>query len=396
MKKIKTLIFHPALAPYRVDLFNALSDHVDLKIIFLRENLLNQSFDQESLRRQLKCKYSFLKNGFDFRERSIRFGIKKIIREYSPDVVVSMEYSLITLWIIFLRYLNFGNKKFGLTVWTADNITICNHTNFLRKIARSIVLKYLDSLIVYSEPVKNCYIDLGLESNQIFICRNIQHESSIERKKIGCLKQINLKKNIYNKLINKKVILFVGRLVPIKGVDRLVQAFAQIVKKNPEAILVIVGDGSEKRKLINLTKKLNIEEIVLFLGRLEGTDLFSIYLLSDLFVLPSLYEAYGAVVNEALLFGVPVLCSTYAGASELIRKGINGDIFNPLDISKLQALINVWMTKVNLESKDKTILTRTNLMPEKFDNSVDEFVKAIKKARGAFPVCPTCYRNNIL
>ena len=66
---LRVLIFHPGLAPYRVDLFNALSLQCQLKLIFLRENLLNQQFDQAALGNQLVADYGYLTKGFTIRAR---------------------------------------------------------------------------------------------------------------------------------------------------------------------------------------------------------------------------------------------------------------------------------------------------------------------------------------
>ncbi len=76
--------------------------------------------------------------------------------------------------------------------------------------------------------------------------------------------------------------------------------------------------------------KKKLEGKVIFPGKYQGKELFGWYACVSGFVLPSLSETFGAVVNEALIFGLKVLCSKFAGASCLINPG-NGEIFNPLD-----------------------------------------------------------------
>ena len=376
MQKIRTLIFHPALAPYRIDLFNKIADFLDLKIFFLRENLLNQKFDQAYLKKQLHCEYDFLLSGFDFKGRSFRWGISKIISEFNPEVIVTVEYSPITLWLTILK--RFTNCSWGLVTWTADNVSMVDECGIIRKLVRYVILKNIDSLIVYSKDVKKRYIQLGYHPQKIFICSNLQNEKNFYLK----LKQSMLSKcDIFSKFIGtkKRIILFVGRLVSIKGVDHLLKAFASVKDRISNVMLMIVGDGPEKNKLISLASELGIYDNVIFTGRLEGSELYACYLLGDLFVLPSYYESYGAVVNEALLAGMPVIVSSKAGASELILEGFNGHIFEPFDIERLTNLMIEELHK--LQPHTKRLIIRQNLMQIKFEENVQEFIRAIRCAK---------------
>ena len=372
----KVLIFHPALAPYRVSIFNELSNLLNLKVILLRENLLNQKFDQKLLRSLLKCNHEFLLSGFDIRSRAFRWGITKAISNFNPDVVVCMEYSPISLWISLQKLCRF-NKGWGLTIWTADNIDICNSCGWLRPLARKAVLSVADSMIVYSKPVKSWYIKYGVPSSKIGICPNIQREDTFRNSLNNHLSPAN--RLITKRSLNgRRIVLFVGRLVKIKGVDRLLKAFAEAHKNMQNAVLVIVGNGSERPALEKLSDRIGIREAVRFEGRLEGADLLIWYLLGDLFVLPSQHELYGAVVNEALMAGMPVLCSNRAGASDLICEGKNGYIFDPYDTSRLARLIIEQLQNKSLgHGKNKL---RQSLMPISFNESVQGFVQAVNYA----------------
>lgn len=102
MKK-KLLIFHPCLAPYRIDQFNFLSEQFDLYVVFLFDNVWNHKFDQKLLLPQLKCKYSFLLHGPKYKGRVFRFGVLKIIRQFNPDIIISYEFSFTTLYLVLLK-----------------------------------------------------------------------------------------------------------------------------------------------------------------------------------------------------------------------------------------------------------------------------------------------------
>ena len=128
------------------------------------------------------------------------------------------------------------------------------------------------------------------------------------------------------------VYLFVGRLVKDKGVDLLLRAFADLSSAEP-AVLVLVGDGAERKRLAMLSSTVRR---VIFCGRLSGRDLLGAYAAADVFVLPSLYEPWGLVVNEAMAAGLPVISSDSVGSvSDLVIEGTTGIIFRSGDENSL-------------------------------------------------------------
>ena len=83
------LVFHSALASYRVDQFNLLNELFELEVVFLLDNLLYFKFDQDSLKNQCKFKISYLLKGPKIGIRYFRFGVLRKIREMKPDIVLS-------------------------------------------------------------------------------------------------------------------------------------------------------------------------------------------------------------------------------------------------------------------------------------------------------------------
>jgi glycosyltransferase involved in cell wall biosynthesis len=128
------------------------------------------------------------------------------------------------------------------------------------------------------------------------------------------------------------VVLYVGRLAPVKGLDTLLQAFghsgvqgAGSERPNASPQLLLVGDGEQREQLEALAGALGLRERVCFAGPRPWGELPSLYGLADLFVLPSTFEPWGAVVNEALACGLPVIASDQVGcAPDLVRPGENG------------------------------------------------------------------------
>ena len=112
--------------------------------------------------------------------------------------------------------------------------------------------------------------------------------------------------------------LFVGRLISLKNVRALIEAFAQIRKESDT--LTIAGDGELSSELKSLASTLGISDSVHFLGHKNQLDLAGIYSSSSTLILPSTNEVWGLVVNEALASGLHAVVSDLCGVSEFVEK----------------------------------------------------------------------------
>lgn len=118
---------------------------------------------------------------------------------------------------------------------------------------------------------------------------------------------------------NEKIILYLGRIHEIKGLDMLVKAFADLIRELADIRLVIVGpDDGFLSTLKRQIEDLNIGDKVLFTGPLFGNDKIKVYVDADVFVLPSKYESFGNVALEACACGTPVIVTNNCGVSEWI------------------------------------------------------------------------------
>ncbi|WP_297065479.1 glycosyltransferase family 4 protein [Thermococcus sp.] len=122
-------------------------------------------------------------------------------------------------------------------------------------------------------------------------------------------------------------IIFVGRLIPEKGVDLLLRALAEVKREIPDVRAVVVGDGPERGRLERLSARLGLEDSVLFTGFLESRDeVIAIIKASKVFVLPSRREGFGMVALEAMASGLPVvtLNAPMNAARFLVENGRSG------------------------------------------------------------------------
>ena len=131
------------------------------------------------------------------------------------------------------------------------------------------------------------------------------------------------------------VCITVGRLVPVKGQDDLINAFADVVKKTPNAHLLIVGEGELHDALLGLTQKNNITDNVHFLG--WRNDVANLLGTSDIFALPSLNEGLGLVLIEAMAQKLPAVATRVGGVPEVIIENETGILVpaqSPTELSK--------------------------------------------------------------
>ena len=148
----------------------------------------------------------------------------------------------------------------------------------------------------------------------------------------------NLKENLG--IDGKKVILFVGRLVSLKGVQYLLEAMPSVLKEAREdVVLVICGTGVKMKYLKEMTGKLDLSSNVIFAGFVPHQQLPNYYAISDICVVPSTFESLGSVILEAMSMKKPVIGSNVGGIPEIIKHDNNGLLVPPKDPSALSAAI---------------------------------------------------------
>ena len=126
-----------------------------------------------------------------------------------------------------------------------------------------------------------------------------------------------------------KVILFVGRLHPIKGLAYLIKAMKIIHQRYPKSRLLIVGDGDERDNLNMIVKNSNLNECVTFIGKVPNKSIPEYMALADILVLPSLSEGFPVVILEAMACGLPIVATKIRGNQEIIKDWDNGFLVEP-------------------------------------------------------------------
>lgn len=379
----KTLIIHRALPPYRADFFNGVAQKLTgVHIYFLFQQMPCQpaiTCDQfeknypytvgskrvfsHSLRKVLTCFFSPM----GIIRLGELLGLPKLVGlvvKMRPEVVVTNGFQFLT--ILLVAYCRVFKRKH--IAWVDDSMDNVMQSGWFRRLRIDFVLRRSEGLIVCNPQVRDYFreqVNIRVESVEI-----LQVESVFRRRLDRSIDLANRYIRQYQ-LVGKKVLLFVGRLETVKNLEKLIEAFSHADSAN--TILVIVGGGTLSEKL---KEKVSVfcpeERKVLFFGSQYGESLLAWYLIGKLFVLPSIYEPFGAVVNEALLSGMPVLCSRHAGASCLINPGQNGEVFDPSDDSAFIDVLNRWIGKT--EPSGSNVSVHESLMEASFADCVEKFV----------------------
>ncbi|MDQ7058475.1 MAG: glycosyltransferase [Ghiorsea sp.] len=146
-------------------------------------------------------------------------------------------------------------------------------------------------------------------------------------------------------------VVSVGRLVPIKGMERLIKAWAIVVKTYPDAKLALVGDGEEKRALEQLASSLNLIAHIEFLG---WSDPLPQLAKAKVFALLSHNEGMGRVVVEAMAAGLPCVVSDVCGLKELVDDSV-GKVVDADDVQAVaNALMMDWSREVRNAARERS------------------------------------------
>lgn len=361
------LFFRTSVAPYRIDTYNTLYKKLGCEFYFLYKEDSSQKFDMQSLYNQCVFKPKFLKSLSIFsRKQKFCVNIWSILRREKPEIVIVPEFKILTVQVLLYRWL--FRKNFKVVSMCDDSWDMIAHDHdFSRahKKMRELVTPYLDSLLLVDDRVVDWYRDKYDKGIWLPIIRDEQREISGYKRILPL--SIELRKKFG--LVNKKVLLFVGRLAPEKNLERLLDAIA---KTEEEFVTIVVGNG-ESEKLLK-QKASNMDKPIVFTGRYEGDGVRAWYNIADVFILPSYMEPFGAVTNEALISGCECLISENAGSACLIDE-TNGKTFNPYDIDMMAKIIDETMKKVHYRNEITVRPCKVKILFEETMNRVIEELK---------------------
>jgi glycosyltransferase involved in cell wall biosynthesis len=151
---------------------------------------------------------------------------------------------------------------------------------------------------------------------------------------------------------NKVIVLTVGRHIPQKRVDLLIEAIYRIDKSvRDNVLIIIIGRGPETSFLIHLTEKYKLSDIIKFPGSVPHEEVWLYYSASDIFTLTSDKESAPMVLLEAASMGNAIVTSRTGDYALMMRNGIDGLVFEPGDINTLTMFLEKLIVDANLRHK---------------------------------------------
>ncbi|MFX1274375.1 MAG: glycosyltransferase family 4 protein [Promethearchaeota archaeon] len=203
---------------------------------------------------------------------------------------------------------------------------------------RTYYIQNADKIIISNPWIKKLAIKIhNIEESKIEIIHRGVVVKQLEIRKTK--EELRLKYNIPK---SQFVLLSVGRHVERKNFNLVILALKAIKEKIPDINIkyYLIGDGPDTNKLKNLAERLNLNDNITFLGRVDIKTRNEFYKLSDLFVMPSLsqknsIEGFGIVFIEANFYKVPVIGTRSGGIKEAIVDGKTGFLINPNDLNQL-------------------------------------------------------------
>ena len=138
--------------------------------------------------------------------------------------------------------------------------------------------------------------------------------------------------------VGRPRVVFLGRVVRAKGVETLVEAAAQL--RTPGAQVLVVGDGADRRRVEELSRRLGVADRVRVMGFVPHERVPAVLASADLLVLPSFYEELGTVLIEAMQAGLPAVASRVGGIPDIVEDGENGLLVAPGDATALARAID--------------------------------------------------------
>jgi N-acetyl-alpha-D-glucosaminyl L-malate synthase BshA len=182
-------------------------------------------------------------------------------------------------------------------------------------------------------------------------------------------------KSKYNIPEDHQVILHVGRLAARKGVKEVLMSFRKVLDRYKKVKLLIVGIGPLMNKLLKLTRKLDLEKDVIFIGTVTFGDLVKFYASCDFFVMHSYWEGFGMTPQEALASGLPVVSSRAGGIPEFVKNGETGYLVKVGDVDGMAK----YMVKIlkDPELRNEMSKNARKLMVDEYDwgDMVDKYLK---------------------
>lgn len=322
------------ISPARIPLYAALADHFDLIVLHggTESNRAGwQNVEKTLPNARVKRAWGwqlprFRKargKTFDNQYMHITPGYISHLLRFRPDAVITNEMGLRT--VIALTYGELFHKP--VWVWWGGTLHTERQTGPARRVLRALISRWAKRWISYGWTSTEYLRSLGVPDDRI-----LEIQNAVDERRFAAPAKPAFKNH------PRPLMLHVGQLIARKGIEPLLRAASVLQQEGLEFSLLLVGNGPEKSNLERLAEELNLKN-VRFQPSQPPECMPAIYRSADALIFPTLEDVWGLVANEAILSGLPVLCSRYAGcAYELLA---SESIFNPDNAEEFKSKLRI-------------------------------------------------------
>ena len=336
----RLVILTEIISPYRIPVFNALAQQEDvaLHVIFLAETDAAQR-QWRVYKEEIRFSYQVLPSWrwrIGNRNVLLNRGVRSALNKASPEAVICGGYSYFASWEA-LWWARSHNVRFVL--WSESTRYDARGGYSWVEWLKAYFLKRCDGFVVPGQASVEYLQWLGRSRDSIVVAPNavdncwFQAQAEYIR-----VRDLEFRQKLR---LPERFILFVGRLIPEKGVFDLLEAYAKLdAEVRSKVGLIFAGDGTSRAELERRARVISPGTIC-FPGFTHREDLAGLYAYAEALVLPTYTDPWGLVVNEAMACGLPIIVSSVAGcAADLVEEEGNGYIVPPRDAERLSAAID--------------------------------------------------------
>ena len=330
----KVVIIHNIIAPYKVALFNELSKLIpNMEVVFVAETEKRRDWNIDYTK--IKFPYTLLfKDSIDnINSYMIAKKTWNILEKIRPETSIICNYSTIFGWSALLWA---KKNRNNLIFWLSSTLEDKKQT-FIKDLLKRYFLKHFNIGLAPGSRTKEYYKYMGVDYSKIIetgygVNNNyfIQQYDEYFNKRTHVLEKYGITTN--------SNFIYIGRFAQEKNIFTLLKSFSKL--KNKKWGLLLLGDGPLKEEIISFIIDNKLENKILLPGFIQQDEIVKYLIASNVFILPSLSEPWGLVVNEAMLCRLPVIVSTKCGCQpDLVKEGVNGYSFRPNDDVRLTNLM---------------------------------------------------------
>lgn len=323
-----------------------------------------------------------------------RSRIRLILSEGVPlgliPKLINGRYDLVFCWkeLTWACFMSFLISKLMRKRFILHTETWCyprNALGFFASVITRQITRGCDAIVVPGRKAKEFLVDkFEVDENKIFIAPYaafIFDQDGNNSK----LKQTEVRKELG--IRGKNVILYLSRIIALKGLDYLVKAFSRLERERDDVFLVVGGTGDSMHGVQELCALLKVKNVKFVGPVIDPTSKQAFYSLCSVFVLPSISmpysapcnEAWGLVINEAMSMGIPVITTTAVGAAgDLVVDGINGLVVEERNVDDLYNALRKMMSDDEMRRRMSLVARETVYTKFTYDREVEGIMKAIE------------------